>query len=51
MIRESVRDEISCLHPHKPEYLSRTEVLALLKIGEEIDKALGFRKRMILDFN
>ena len=37
MIRESVRDEIACLHPHhKPdretEYLSRKEALTLLKI-------------------
>jgi predicted DNA-binding transcriptional regulator AlpA len=36
MIRESVRDEISCIRPHKPEseteYLSRKEALALLQI-------------------
>lgn len=36
IIRESVRDEISCLRPHKPapetEFLSRKEVLSLLKI-------------------
>jgi predicted DNA-binding transcriptional regulator AlpA len=36
IIRESVRDEIAHLSPHKPnpetEYLSRKEVLALLKI-------------------
>lgn len=36
LVRESVRDEISCLRPHKPdqetEYLSRKEVLALLGI-------------------
>jgi hypothetical protein len=36
IIRESVRDEISCLRPHKPdpetEYLSRKEALTLLKI-------------------